>query len=112
MSDNVLPHLGVVRVCARGVGGVGGGQGGPPGLLVHLVAQLGLGLQTGLGRVWPLLASCSPRAVDLPAGGVSLAGPAVRHPQSLVQGQPFIALHPLHLLDVDLGRCRGHTGVT
>ena len=46
-----------------------------------------------------------------PAGGVSLAAPVLRHPQSLVERQTLVALHVVHLLDVDLGGHRGHAVV-
>ena len=49
---------------------------------------------------------------DQPAGGVSLAAPVLRHPQSLVERHPLVALHVVDLLDVDLGGHRGHTVVT
>ena len=100
-----------------GLVSVGGGQRGPPGLLVagaqvgHL-AHLGVRAETGVGRLgsqW--LAGVAGVLAHQPAGGVSLAAPVLRHPQSLVERHPLVALHVVHLLDVDLGGHRGHAVV-
>ena len=96
-----------------GLVSVGGGQRGPPGLLVagaqvgHL-AHLGVRAETGVGRLgsqW--LAGVAGVLAHQPAGGVSLAAPVLRHPQSLVERQPLVVLHGVHLLDVDLGGAPG-----
>ena len=125
------------RVLTRGVRGVGGGGGGGGGggevlLLVSVGggqrgasglliagAQLGqLGevggvrAETGVGRLGSQgLAGVRAHQPARDPGGVSLAAPVLRHPQSLVERHPLVALHALHLLDVDLGGHRGHAVV-